>query len=38
MPPRGRMPKTGNEMKNFKRIIKDLWKHSGKLLIVVALS
>lgn len=37
MPPRGRMPKTGNEMKNFKRIIKDLWKHSGKLLIVVAI-
>lgn len=37
MPPRGRMPKTGREMKNFKRILKDLWHHSGPLLIVVAI-
>ena len=34
MPPRMRMPRTGNEMKNLKRIIKDLWADQGKKLIV----
>ena len=34
MPPRGRMPKTGREGKILKRLLKDLWAHSGLLLIV----
>ena len=37
MPPRMRVQRTGNEMKNFKRIFKDLWKSYGFKLIIVVL-
>ena len=37
MPPRVGVPRTGNEVKNFKRLLKDLWQDQGKKLILVAI-